>query len=267
MSTIFQYPFRPLDHIATPRDFTTTAQDKPWLGVRAVETTQRYMLGTRNLTWDGRVFKYSYAGGACYAGQLCSHYSGTAVSYTTVAVSQVAGDDQVSISSQTFAEDLLAGGYVIIYGSSNADVQDRLIIGHDACSSSTLTLNLEEPLIAAITAASTGIEVSYNPYYDLRTSATDYASIAGLAASNVTASGNYFWCQTWGVAWVAPGVAAVGDDAYERAVISPGSVGAVYEKSNATYDGNDNAQVVGYIVQRDSSGSGGPPFIMLTLSI
>lgn len=262
--TTFNYPHLPIYAGAQPHDFAQASTDVPRMGIYAQETTQRYVLATRHITWDGRVFKYARAGNTNYTGQGSLFFQEEQVGYTTVGDSQVIGDTTITIDSQTVAEDLWQGGYVIIYGADNSDVQNRGIMGNSAASTSTVTVYLDAPLATAITADSTGVELLGNPYYDLRQAGTNYVSIAGLPAVKATV-GQFFWVQTWGICWIAPGEAAVGDTANERQVIFDASVGSLHEPSDATF-GTD-AQHAGFIIQKDSAGSGGPPFIMLQISI
>jgi len=59
MSKIFTLPHRPIYDGGSPHDYTGDNR----LGLYTEETTQRYVHGTRHITWDGRVFKYALAGG------------------------------------------------------------------------------------------------------------------------------------------------------------------------------------------------------------
>ena len=128
LSNKFNYPFNPLSFQAVPHDFTGDNQ----LGLYAAETTQRYVLGTRKLSWDGRVYKY------CFSNNTCNPTNG-AMNNTApfiaddgtneVGNSNVVGDTFITADSQTVAEDLLAGGFVIIYSTYE---QFRGIVGNTA---------------------------------------------------------------------------------------------------------------------------------------
>lgn len=54
MSNKFTLPFNPIEWPAAPHDFSGDLN----LGIYAKETVQRYVYGTRYITWDGRVYKY-----------------------------------------------------------------------------------------------------------------------------------------------------------------------------------------------------------------
>ena len=225
--------------------------------------TQKHRLGTRVRRGD-RVFRYAKAGNSVYTGQAACHYQQVAVSYTTLAAVQPAGASIITIASQTFTKDQLQGGSVIIYGADNSDVQNRGIRGNDACSSSTLTVYLDGDLYAAVT-ASLGVEVLHNPYSDIRLPSDHYNSIAGLPAVPATTSYPYFWLQTWGPCWIAPGEAGVGGVSGERQLVFDCSVGAL-RPHNAALATTLQWQHAGYIINRDSSGNDGPPFVMLQIN-
>lgn len=239
------------------------APDYDFLYVASATKDPKWNIGDRVVLPDGRVFRYAKAGANCYTGQGCGFYKAVAMSANSAAA-QVAGDKQITFASQTFTEDELRGGYIVIYGADNSDVQQRGIIGNTVASGSTVTVYLDAALAIDVATAKY-CEILYNPYSDLRTGAGgSYVSIAGIAAAEADAD-EYFWVQTWGPCWIAPGEAGVGGDANERTVIFDGSVGALHEFSDGTF-GTD-AQVAGFIIQRDSSGTDGPPFIMLQISI
>lgn len=263
MSTMFQYPYRPLDWAATPRDLSEDVANVPHMGVYTAETTQRFVPGTRHITWDGRVFKYSLSAGTIGAGLLGFFGGGVTaegIAYTTVSGGKVAGDEQVSVASQSFAEDVLAGGMMLLYGSDNTYNQNRMIVGNNYCSTSTLTLELEAPLSVAITDASTGIEVQPNPYLYITVNET-YGSCSGLAATRAT-TGNYYWQQTWGMCAVTAGHTISGAS-LDRQLVTGYGAGAVY-KHDATHATTDQCQHAGFILDADATTV---PFVMLQISI
>lgn len=259
MSNKYNYPFNPIPWHAGVHDYSGDNR----LGIYAVETTQRYVPGTRYLTWDGRVFKYSLAEGTVGGGRLAFFRGDVAndgIAYTTVAVSQVAGDEQVSVSSQSFAEDVLAGGLMLLYGSDYTYYQQRMIVGNNLCSSATLILELEAPLATAVTAASTGIEVCPNPYRHIGIN-NGYASLSGIPCTRAV-SGEYFWQQTWGMCNVEPGM-TITPDAYSRQLVSGHGAGAVYIH-DAAHATTNQEQHVGFILDAATSCV---PFVMLQISI
>jgi hypothetical protein len=263
MSKIFAYPHNPLPWNAEPIDFAKAAGDVPYMGVYAVETTQRYVPGTRHITWDGRVFKYSKAVGTVGGGRLAFFYADVStygIAYTTVANSQVVGDTIVSVASQSFAKDILAGGMVLLYGASYTYYQQRGIIGNNYCSSSQVNINLEAPLSVAITTASTGIEVMPNPYLYIYPDTDAYMGASGIPAARAV-SGQFFWQQTWGLCNVEPGMTLGG--AYDHQLVTGMGAGACYLHT-AAYATTEQSQHIGFVVDK---GNSPVPFVMLQISI
>ena len=262
MSKHFTKSFAPIPWNASPIDFAQAAADVPHMGIYTVETTQRFIPGTRHLTWDGRIYKYSLSTGTVGQGRLANHTGSVAtygVAYTTVATSKVVGDQQVRIASQSFAKDVLAGGMVLLYGADYTYYQQRGIMGNNYCSSAQLDIDLEAPLATAITAASTGIEVQPNPYRYVGPYNNE-SSHAGVPATRAT-SGYYFWLQTWGMCNVEPGESMTG--AYNRQLVGGMGAGACYLHTTAnaiTYQ----SQHIGFILD---AGTAVVPFVMLQISI
>jgi len=260
MSTRFQFNKGPLFDGGSPRDMSLVAYEP---GIYLAETTQRFIPGTRYITWDGRVFKYSLATGTVGGGRLAYHKADVAtygVAYTTVGDTQVAGDRQITIDTQTFVEDVLAGGLVLLYGADYTYVQQRGIIGNDAVSGTTVTINLDAPLITGITEDSTGIEVQPNPYRYIGIVET-YGSCSGLPCTRAT-SGQFFWQQTWGMCNVEPGM-TIGASSLDRQLVTGYGAGAVYYH-DTTHAITDQCQHAGYILD---SGNAPVPFVMLQISI
>lgn len=212
MSKVFQYPSNPIPWNASPRDLTAEVADVPFLGIYTKETTQRYIPGTRNIAWDGRVFKYCLSGGVCEPMLGAKYYKHEAVGYTTVSTTNVAGDTTIGITAAThdaFAEDELAGGFLNIFGTTYYE-QFRGIIGNDASGSSAVINNvhLDGPLVLATTGASTGVEVYRNPYNNIIGGYTARGvmpfSYAGVPVRYISAASYYFWLQSWGPCQVTP---------------------------------------------------------------
>ena len=108
MSKIFTRPHLPLDWQSTPQDFTGDNN----LGIYTKETTQRFVYGTRYLTWDGRVYKYM---GLTTGG--CVSYHGVAntceaITTWVAAIAGTAGDRVYSITDTGITEDQLAGAMI-----------------------------------------------------------------------------------------------------------------------------------------------------------
>jgi len=219
-----------------------------------------FHVGDRVVLPDGRVFRYAKAAGACYTYQLCMFNNQITVSYTSLLQAQAVGDKSIHIdagAAAAVAEDELRGGYVVIYGSDNSDVQQRGIVGNTlADSDGHTTIYLDAALVTAVT-TSMAAEVIKSPYSGVLTvGSTNYASAAGLPAVEADASGEYLWIQTWGPCAISPGESAVCDAANEREVCSDNSVGALHESYDSTFGVPVSGQVVGAGLERTASGTG-----------
>ena len=229
-----------------------------------VSTIQRYGLGTRVVTPDGRVFRYGLSAAAIQAGRGCKTI-GSMASHgvaTTCTIARIVGDDTISFAAQTFAKDVLVGGYIVIYSAAST-YQQRLIVGNNACSGTTLNIELEYPLTVAV-AAATYCEVMGNPYRYMSSAATSYASCLGVPHVVIAAAGTYFWMQTWGPLWCNPGPYGMGGDAQERHVIFNPD-GSLRPRNEHAGDGVDY-QLAGFIMNLTGVGADAPPFIMLQIS-
>jgi len=100
-------------------------------GIHEVSKTQNYLLESRLMTRDGRVFYYAKAGAACSAGIGCKFYGtlkwdgGTAVAVKTKGKTVMIRNDGVN-----FTKDELYGGYLLLHHVTN--MQNRRIIANDA---------------------------------------------------------------------------------------------------------------------------------------
>jgi hypothetical protein len=231
-------------------------------------TTQLYPLGTRLALPDGRVYRYALSSGACYAGQGADFVYQECAAYTTIGTTAAIGAttvDATAVTHTVLTKDELVGGYMIIYGASNADVQFRGILGNDASVADTAItgIKIDAPLVAAVTGASTGCEVFYNPYSSIALATGTNLSKAGVPAVEVAASGTYFWLQTWGPCWVAPQNASFAD-ANDRAAYWRHDGSIEGEIANASKNaGLNSTQYAGFLI---TEGFTAGPLLMLQVS-
>jgi len=100
-------------------------------GIHEVSETQNYLLESRLMTRDGRVFYYAKAGAACSSGIGCKFYGTLKFDGGTAAVVKI-GEKTVMIRNDgiTFTKDELYGGYLLLHHVTN--MQNRRIIANDA---------------------------------------------------------------------------------------------------------------------------------------
>lgn len=206
MSNQFQYPFNPIQWQGGPHDFTGDNA----LGPYTYETTQRFVYGTRFITWDGRVYKYSISGDTCYTHRLNAHWNtissdANGIDYSVLTNNQSIGDREITLTNGTtaVAEDYLAGGIIIIVpteGATDRDVMTRMVVGNDiAAAAAECRMYLDYPVDMALTTSNYAYVMPSN-YRNIRYSNNTGGtrSFAGLAAVGIDAANYNFWLQTYG---------------------------------------------------------------------
>lgn len=205
MSRRFQFNSGPLVNGATPRDFALSTNE---FGVGLAETTQRFVLGTRYETWDGREYVYSKSSAACISGQGAEFINTGFTAYTAFGIAAAVGDSKVTVAAAThdaLAEDELAGGYITIFDGSTNNTQFRGILGNEAAdANAAFVIYLDEPLTEAVVASTSASETYKSPYDGLRTGTLNTRPKAGVPAVKITAADVFFWCQKKGPVWAAP---------------------------------------------------------------
>ncbi|GAG97877.1 unnamed protein product, partial [marine sediment metagenome] len=110
-------------------------------GLYEVTNVPNYIIGTRRMTPDGRVFRYAKSGGICYTGQGSAIVPDIAFAGNCVGALEGTAT-QIKFGGKTFGKDALKGGYITIYGNplyndaalpNNASCPHRLITGNNAC--------------------------------------------------------------------------------------------------------------------------------------
>jgi hypothetical protein len=264
----------------------------------------RFNIGDRQVTPDGRVFRFSKVlAAAVNANALVKSGYGAGiygrVLNVNLAPAQVAptgqniwgvvnsagaiGDTCLTFTSVTtagvavdgvVAADELRGGYILI-GSQGSSPQNCGIVGNTAAASgvaTAITVFLDAPLTAAVTAGTTYIEIMPNPYKDMYGNPSaaisdGFMTFGGVPAVSAAAS-EYFWLQTWGPTWITPsgppGAAhQPGYTARDRDVFFVGD-GSIYGGEAATVEGG--WQRAGTIMQRDAATVVGSPFVFLQIN-
>lgn len=227
--------------------------------VKTQSSSKKWPLGTRGITSDGRVFRYSYNGAtALSAGNLVQR---KAAANCELSTGQPLSTDQGTITStwgavtlmttwdatSTYTKDMFADGYLLTGGSTGGGQLVRIkgndtSVGATASQKLTVTFKEDSRLSASIT---TAVEIALytNPFYKVIVYtgvAGAAAAILGVAPIAVTAS-YYFWLQTWGLCPV------IGDAALQN-------LGARVQGSPTTsYSG-----VVGSDTTLGTTGTGAP---------
>jgi hypothetical protein len=177
--------------------------------------TQAHPLGTKGITKDGRVFRYSQAGASdLVAGNVIQSAAPIANHLALTAVAAAVGTTVITVTpgNTAGAANLYAEGVLNVDTSPNNGTAYR-IKGHPAITASTaftLTLADDDAIQVAWTSA-TRYGLIHNPYKNvIQTPTTLTAAVAGVAGYIITAA-QFGWIQTWGPASVLiNGTPAVG---------------------------------------------------------
>ena len=252
MSDRFQLPHQPLDWMAEPKDFTGDNN----LGLNTSETVQRFVYGTRFITWDGRVFKYmGTTTGGCVSYHGVAATAAATLSFTTNPVEVPAGSLSITATVNSIAEDQLAGGFVEIYKSTIDNSEFRAIVGNDATVASTTTRFFLESPLATISTTSDSHEIFANPYRLV--SEASNSSAAWVGVPTVTAvTGRNIWAQTWGPCVISPGNTTLDDPIADERSTYWGTNAVLFEA--AVTGATSESQHAGYILNSGSSGIAGP---------
>jgi hypothetical protein len=275
MSDSYKYPNTPITFQGSPQDLTGISM----LGYYTVETTQRYVYGTRGLTWDGKVFKYCRSKGTLYAGYGAANTSNgddntVARLINSVTPAAIAiGDRKITVTivatecyagDGDLAEDELAGATMVLGHGTAGGTESRTIVGNTSeDGGGTITVWVEYPF-AVTHAAGVACEIPLNPYAYLSKGNLQFNAF--MCVPNIAVTTGYnFWGQTWGPCWCVPGGGdAPGDTALERNVVFVGD-GSVNGAVTATIEAGN--QLAGYIIEPSVSSTGAMPMVMLQLSI
>lgn len=278
MSKIFRYNTGPLFDGGSPRDYALQPFE---LGVYNLDTVQRFMVGTRYMTWDGRVFRYGKSGDTLSTAHGCwtGDYMALA-QWAEFDISHPLGSNPITCTTDAtycglafngvFAEDDLAGGFITMW-PTGVEALNYGIIGNDALAAAgTLVIYLDHPLRYPITKTEGSCEAIYSPYRHLHwTGAGLPASssrhpVLGVPMSNAV-SGDFFWMQTWGPIHCSTSDASVGND-NDNAELVWQHDGSIEDRSSAALGMKQHA---GFTLAQDyNSGTPqqGSPFFMLQIS-
>ncbi len=273
MSENYQLPFNPIPWGAQPQDLSGDVPDVPYMGLYTAETTQRYIYGTRKLTWDGRVFKYGNSTNIVAATNVGLKFEAeTIVIYSALIATPPAGATFAYIDAggdAAVAEDELAGGYITFGPAAWNVVTTRCITGNSLSDANGYTYVYFErqPLPSATYVRA---DLHRNPYSQLKyrgAAGNAYGSVAGLPNTITAAINEKLWIQSWGPCWIAPqtpiGAAGLGSHNRQLTFRPDGAI----DEHNYNEAYNTKQQHAGFIMSYSPAGSDGPPLIMLQISI
>lgn len=207
--------------------------------IRRVSTTKELTLGTVGVTRDGRVFRYTRAGGTALdpgkitvAATVDSNYTNKAAT----AASAIGSTTVAFTAGGTTTANLYVDGTLCVNDATGEGV-NYLIAGHLTTAAQVVTL--AEPIAVALTTSSE-VTMTQNPWADTVISVVDQLDMA-VGIPNVTiAAGSYGWTQTRGMC------AALADESYAigQNLTIGSSVAGALEANDAAGEQNVGVAIV-----------------------
>ncbi len=264
-------PYNPIIWPAVPHDNTGDSN----LGYYTTETTQRYIWGTRGMTWDGKVFKYGRSKDTLYAGQ--GALNGASIDVSDLINSNHTltiniGDREVLVTVAStegynegaIEEDELVGAMFVVGHGSAATTETRTVVGNEFLAAAGGTMLVEVDYPFAIEHTTGFMELPLNAYGYLLLPANTIGSVMGVP--NITATtGQMLWIQTWGLCWCKPGGA-------DTSIAGAWQNRMAYFVGDGTVNGGnvptieDGFQFAGFVTDSAES-TGAMPMVMLQISI
>jgi len=253
-------PSNPIPWHGAPQDFTGDNN----LGIYTSETTQRYVYGTRYITWDGRVYKYTgVTTGGCKSHVAVSNDSAAITDWVASTVA-AAGDIEFVVTDTSIAQDRLAGAMLVLYKATIANSTRHWIVGNDKDNGTNVRCYLEFPLPAAAT-ISDSIEIFENPYRAVEQHLTggleQFGAWIGVPCTTA-ATGYNVWTQTWGPTLIGPGNTTLDDAAANERMVVFVESGTLHEVNVAGVTAGYQ-QFAGYILNNGTAGIAGPQIYLM----
>ena len=256
MSKQFTLSNNPIDWPARPKDFATADN----IGLSTNDSTQRLVLGTRHISWDGSVYKYVKAASTytSYQTGVWDEGTGAAVSLEAIGATSSAGSNVITLTQGSITEDQYAGGYLMLFHATG-DGQVYGIQGNEATAGTITILYLDRPLAVDVT-TSDNMELYANPYAAAKQgNSGGIQGFIGVPLALLT-DNQFGWIKTRGPAFVAP-----------QSTVGNAYLGGVWLRHDGSVDVHGNigtfvtSQYAGYVWVGDAAGAG--PVLMLQGSL
>lgn len=207
--------------------------------IRAISSTKQQTLGTVGVTRDGRIYRYTRAGGVTLdPGKITVAATvDTNVTNKAVTVAAAIGSKSVSFTagSTVTANDYVDG--TLNVNDAAGEGISYLVAGH--LTTAAQVVSLAEPIAVALTTSSE-VTLTKNPWADTLISIADQLDMA-VGIPNVSITNAYYgWTQTRGIcAALADETIAIG----QNVTIGSSTVGAV-EAADAAGEQNVGVAIV-----------------------
>lgn len=178
-----------------------TAQD-----ARKVNTTKVHDLGTIAETADGRVYRYSRAGGSNLAAGLVNTSTARVTNHTINSVATAAAVSARSVNitlagATATTQGQYDDGFLTVIDSAGVGSAYRIEGTPVIAASGTGVIQLAEGIATALTTSSK-VSLTYNPWDLAIVSASAVALFCNGTNNVAVAASSYYWSQTQGIASV-----------------------------------------------------------------
>lgn len=166
------------------------------------DTKDGIPLGSVGVTRDGRVYRYSQAGGSDLdPGKLAVAATPDAnVANVTVAAPAAIDAKQVVIDAGgAIAADAYADGHLTINDGTGEGISYAVRGNTVTSGAAELTVDLDEPIVVALVADTSDATLTKNPWKDIVISVTDQADLPAGVPNTTISTTDYGWAQTRGV--------------------------------------------------------------------
>jgi hypothetical protein len=213
-------------------------------GLREINVNQKHELGQLSEDRNGSVFVYGKAGASNLGAGKLSVAEAIVADHTTMSAQAAAaiGANQIKVTLGATAAtaDQYTDGFAVISDGTGKGIMYQIASHGAAALSTTLTINLYDPLTVALVATTSKVSLIKNPAKDVIESTTLSKAVG---VPNVAVTAAYFgWFQKTGVASVlSDGTPTKG----YNVVQSNGTAGAVEVFTDSTAGATDLQEIVG----------------------
>jgi hypothetical protein len=186
--------------------------------------------GAVGQTEDGRKFRYVGSGATpVTSGQLVVA-AAVVANHTNIAVQANAAVGAlvltVTLGATAATQDQYAEGFVTVNAGTGLGTTYRVAGSSAAASGGVVTLNLAEPLVSAVTSATSKVSLAASPFSAVLTSVTVSRPL-GIATTAIPANG-FGWIQTYGYCSAVSDVSAPAKGAaLKQSTATAGAIAAV----------------------------------------
>lgn len=206
---------------------------------RKINSSRLHVLGSIAETADGRVYRYSLAGGTALAPgkiDVAATVNSDATNKTIARTVAAGAYEIVFDAGGTIVADAYKDGYLTINDATGEGISYAVAGNTGVTGAGEITVTLKEPIVVGLTIDVSEATLTKNPWDSVVISVADQLDMAVGIANNAVTASYYGWVQTRGVC------SALADESYAigQALTIGSSVVGALEAADASGE-----QVVG----------------------